>query len=131
MGGLQELHIGGVPVFVKFTPVASVGGREWLIGVVLDREKTMAVADTLKLWAIIGMLLAGVVSSLILYLAMTRLLLNPINNLIVVADEISMGKLDFDIPETQRNDEVGLLAKAFERMGVSIRLAMTKLQQRK
>lgn len=129
-GGLQEMRIGDAPVFVKFTPLASLGGKEWMIGVVLDKEKTLAVADNLKLWAIIGMLLAGLISSFILYLAMTRMLLTPINNLIVTADEISRGKLDFEIPETQRSDEVGLLAKAFERMGVSIRLAMTKLQQR-
>ncbi len=62
---------------------------------------------------------------------MSRLLLTPINNLIQTADEISKGKLDFEIKETARNDEIGLLAKAFERMGISIRLAMKKLQQKR
>lgn len=128
---LQELTVGGKAVFVMFTPLKGLESKEWLIGVVLDKAKTMEAANDLKLSAFIGMLISGLVSSLILYLTMSRLLLTPINNLITAADEISKGKLDFEIKETARNDEIGLLAKAFERMGVSIRMAMKKLQQKR
>jgi len=127
---LQELTVGGKAVFVKFTPLKDLRSKAWLIGVVLDKAKTMEDVNGLRISAIIWMLVSGLVSSLILYLTMSRLLLTPINNLILAADEISRGKLDVVIRETDRNDEIGLLAKAFERMGVSIRMAMKKLQQR-
>jgi len=35
-------------------------------------------------------------------------------------------KMYFEIQVTARNDEIGLLAKAFERMGASSRMAMKK-----
>ncbi len=128
---LQELNLGGKNVLTQFAPLDQLQSKEWLIGVVLDKDKAMAEIEALKLSGIIGMLISGLVCSLVIYLTMSRLLLAPINNLIATADEISKGKLDFEIKETARNDEIGLLAKAFERMGISIRMAMKKLQQKR
>lgn len=127
---LQELSLGGKDVLAQFTPLGRLQSKEWMIGVVLEKDKAMAEVEALKFGAIMGMLISGLISSLVIYLTMSRLLLAPINNLIATADEISKGKMDFEIEETQRNDEIGLLAKAFERMGVSIRLAMKKLQEK-
>ncbi len=127
---LQELKLGDKVVLTKFSPMKGLNNKEWLIGVVLDKNKTMAEANALKVNAIIGMLIAGLVSSLVLYFTMARLLLNPIKKLITTADEISMGKLDFEIKETERTDEIGALAEAIERLGTSIQLAMKRMQKR-
>ena len=127
---LQELKIEDNLVLTKFSPMKGLANTEWLIGVVLDKDKTMAEANSLKVSAIIGMLISGLISSLVLYITMTRLLLNPINKLIATADEISLGKLDFEILETERTDEIGALAKAIERLGISIQLAIKRLQKK-
>ena len=127
---LQELSLGGKTMLVQFAPIERLQSKKWLIGVVLDKDKALAEVEALKFSGIIGMLISGLISSLVIYLTMSRLLLTPINNLIATADEISKGKMDFEIKETARQDEIGLLAKAFERMGFSIRLAMKKLQEK-
>jgi methyl-accepting chemotaxis protein len=58
-------------------------------------------------------------------------LTQPINHLTAVAEELSSGKFDTAIPQTSRGDEIGSLARAVERMGFSIRLAMERLRYSK
>jgi methyl-accepting chemotaxis protein len=53
----------------------------------------------------------------------------PIRRLTDVADRMSCGELDTEIREIQRGDEIGALARAIDRMGVSIRMAMQKLHK--
>lgn len=65
----------------------------------------------------------------IAYLLANRLS-TPIRNLTRVADEISRGNLDATIREVERNDEIGALARAIERMGVSLQMAFTRLRKR-
>ncbi len=59
---LQELTVGGKAVFVKFTPLKRLESKEWLIGVVLDKAKTMEGINALKLSAFIGMVASGLIS---------------------------------------------------------------------
>ncbi len=66
----------------------------------------------------------------IMTFVVSRRLANPIRNLTTIADEISRGKLGEAIAETKRGDEIGALARAIERMGVSIQLAMERLKKR-
>lgn len=127
---IQELELNSNAVLVRFSPLEGLDSKEWLIGVVLDKNKAMAEADTLKLMAVIGALVSALVSSLVLYFTMARLFLTPINNLIKIADEISLGKLDVKITETERKDEIGALALAIDRMGVSIQHAIKRLQKK-
>jgi len=127
---LQEVKLGDKVVLTKFSSMKGLANTEWLIGVVLDKKKAMAEVNALKVSAIIGMLISGLISSFVLYITMARLLLNPIHKLIATADEISLGKLDFEIMETERNDEIGSLAKAIERLGVSVQLAIKRLQEK-
>ena len=56
-----------------------------------------------------------------------RRLVNPIENLTSITGDYSRGKLDAKIPGTSRGDELGELARAIERMGVSISMAFAKL----
>jgi methyl-accepting chemotaxis protein len=47
-----------------------------------------------------------------------------------VADVISRGKLDATIKETSRRDEIGALARAIERMGISLQMAFDRLRKK-
>lgn len=82
-----------------------------------NRNALMLLAITLVAVSFIATLLA-------------QRLTKPIRNLTLIADEISRGKLDIKIQEVNRGDEIGALAAAIERMGVSIRMSMQKLRAR-
>jgi methyl-accepting chemotaxis protein len=54
-------------------------------------------------------------------------LTRPIRSLTRTADEISRGNLKAAITEVRRADEIGALARAIDRMGASIKVAMARL----
>jgi len=53
----------------------------------------------------------------------------PIRSLTMVADNISRGELDVTIKETGRRDEIGALARAIERMGISLQMAFKRMRK--
>ena len=57
-------------------------------------------------------------------------LTRPINELTAIAAELSSGKFNLEIPQTKRSDEIGALALAIERMGISIQMAMDRLRKK-
>jgi len=57
-------------------------------------------------------------------------LADPIRRLTTLADNISRGEMSGKILETERGDEIGALARAIERMSVSIQMAMGRLRKR-
>jgi len=59
-----------------------------------------------------------------------RRLADPIRRLTTVADSLSRGETGGKIVETGRGDEIGALARAIERMSVSIQMAMGRLRKR-
>jgi methyl-accepting chemotaxis protein len=59
----------------------------------------------------------------------SQALTNPIRNLTHVADEMSRGRVVVKIDEISRNDEIGSLARAIDRMGTSIKLAIERLSK--
>lgn len=60
-----------------------------------------------------------------------RSLTAPIRELTEVADKYSQGQLDLKISGLDRNDEIGQLSQAIERLGTSIRMAISRLQKKK
>jgi methyl-accepting chemotaxis protein len=64
--------------------------------------------------------------SYILAVGFTR----PIRRLTQIADGISRGNLGASIAEAQRSDEIGSLARAIERLRVSVKLAVERLGAR-
>ncbi len=59
---------------------------------------------------------------------MKRSIIRPIENIVEVAGEISRGKMDRNF-EVDTNDEIKLLADAFNRMKVSLEKAMDILRK--
>ena len=61
----------------------------------------------------------------------SRSLTAPIRELTDIADKYSQGQLDLKISGLDRNDEIGQLSQAIERLGTSIRMAISRLQKKK
>lgn len=77
------------------------------------------------------LLFSTLVVVLLATMFVSKWLTAPIRNLTEIADKYSQGQLDLEIHGLDRNDEIGLLSKAIDRMGTSIRLAMNRLKKKK
>lgn len=101
----------------------------WTLIVQQDYEEAYAAAHAARQNGIILLAVTFLAVFCIAFLLANRLS-TPIRNLTTIADEISRGKLDAIIAETSRNDEIGALARAIERMGVSLQMAFDRLRKR-
>jgi two-component system, sensor histidine kinase and response regulator len=50
----------------------------------------------------------------------------PINQLTRMADQVSQGKVDLDVLPENRNDEIGSLSRSFNRLVISLKMALTR-----
>ncbi len=74
------------------------------------------------------LLLVAIVLAAVLVLS--RMVLSPIAKLTTVANRISVGELELDIP-IESKDEIGRLAQSFARMKAGMTFAIKQLRQRK
>lgn len=65
-----------------------------------------------------------------LVVALVWSIIRPLRQLTAVADSFSKGELDLEVPGLERRDEIGSLARALARLGVSMRGAMQRLAGR-
>ena len=79
---------------------------------------------------ILGVALLAFVVAALLAARTARLVVQPIERLVLAADAISMGDLDQPVT-VERNDEIGDLAQALERMRLSLEAAMERLRKRR
>lgn len=79
-----------------------------------------------------GRLLIIITIALVVAIAyiLGKALTRPINELTLIADKFSKGDFDVNITQSGRGDEIGSLARAIERLGISIKLAMDRLRSK-
>lgn len=132
-GTLQKATVDNQAVLTGFYPMTEFTGSQnkWLVGVVVDEKKVMAPATSLGITAIIAAALAALLSSLIFYSFMKGALIQPVNALKAQADEISRGKFTANLAGLDRDDEIGELAQAIQRLQKSLSMAMTRLRGKK
>ncbi len=98
----------------------------WTLVVQQDTEEAYAPIAAANRNALVLLALTLLLVAVVSYLLAQRLT-RPIRSLTRVADEISRGNLKASIPEAARSDEIGALARAVDRLGASIKAAMTRL----
>ncbi|GGR79843.1 HAMP domain-containing protein [Deinococcus sedimenti] len=91
-------------------------------------QQQAALRRTLALVLFVSLLALGIAAYLALRAA--RAVVQPIEELVRVADAISMGDLSRPV-RAERNDEIGDLAQALERMRLSLDSAMDRLRRRR
>ena len=79
---------------------------------------------------VLGVALVAFVIAALLAARTARVVVQPIERLVRAADAISMGDLDRPVT-VERNDEIGDLAQALERMRLSLEAAMERLRRRR
>lgn len=103
--------------------------QDWTLIVEQDYAEAYELLEQLEFGA---RLLIVVTSALVIMIAATlgKALTRPIKQLITVAEQLSKGQFQDAIPGTGRGDEIGALARAIDRLGVSIRMAMDRLRKK-
>ncbi|MCW9048814.1 MAG: cache and HAMP domain-containing protein [Deltaproteobacteria bacterium] len=79
----------------------------------------------------LSILIATLIVVCLIAVFVARSLTAPIRDLTEIADKYSQGQLDLKITGLDRNDEIGQLSQAIERLGTSIRMAISRLQKKK
>lgn len=107
--------------------VVSDVGLGWKLVVQQDYDE--AYSDYLQLKELSQyIIIAAVILVMIISILMSFNLASPIKKLTMTANNFSKGKFGEAVEFTNRNDEIGDLAKSIERMGVSIRLSLKRLR---
>jgi methyl-accepting chemotaxis protein len=98
----------------------------WLVAVQMDEAEALRpVAETDRTMVIL-LLVSAVLAGAFAAMAAPGLA-RPLVRLTAIAEDMSRGNFEHEIPGTDRRDEIGALSRAIERMTRSLRLAMERL----
>ena len=99
----------------------------WILVVQQDADEVFSAVDEADRYALVTV---GITIAVVLVLAfvLAGRLTRPIVSLTSAADSMSRGVFDETIAETDRNDEIGALARSIERMGMSIKVAVHRMR---
>lgn len=128
---LQESKSDGKNVLTAFYPIDKVGGTNWYIGVVIDKNAALNDAYRLGQNAIFTAIIASLIASFVLYLLMNILLIKPVQRLTQASEDISRGDMGVKLVDVGRKDEIGQLALAVQRLQKSLNMALSRLGRKK
>jgi methyl-accepting chemotaxis protein len=103
--------------------------QNWTLIVEQDYAEAYAPLERMELGARLLMIVTGILV-IVIASVLGKALTRPINQLIAVTEQLSRGQFQDAIPETGRGDEIGALARAIDRLGTSIRMAMDRLRKK-
>lgn len=101
----------------------------WDVVVQQNYAEAYAPVRTADRTALLLLVVTLVLATALAY-GLSNRLSRPIVQLTQVAEEMSRGQLGVNIPGTKRSDEIGAMARAIERMGISIQVAINKLRRK-
>ncbi|RDE19500.1 methyl-accepting chemotaxis protein [Motiliproteus coralliicola] len=128
-GTLQELEINGSKVLTAYKSLDNLHGSQWLIGVVLEKDKVMAAANAFGTRAIIGTVISVLVCILVLYFTMGHLL-KPLTGLRLSLQEINKGEGDLTRRlDVSSKDEFGLLSGDFNQFIEHLQRLITETKE--
>jgi GAF domain-containing protein/HAMP domain-containing protein len=135
--GFERFEIGGRSLFIAFAPLESTG---WSIGSVIEAEDVLSSIATLQselnnnarsllLTRILPISAIIFILVTLLGLLLTTRLVTPIQKLAAEAQKIGEGEWEINLPLTG-NDEIGVLARAFQVMVEQIHEFIRDLETR-
>jgi PAS domain S-box-containing protein len=119
--------IGDNQYFVKLMDYKKMG-LEWLIIVAIPKSQFM-VGLAKGIYFSLLLTLVVIVIAIFIYVKSMDILLAPINNLVKTAEKFATGEFS-ERARVFRNDEIGILSGAFNRMAEQIDLLINSLEER-
>ena len=114
--GMQEVKLDDVDCFVFYKPMMTTG---WSVAIVCPEADIFGGFHRLQN-IVTAIVLLGL---LLMYLVFSRLIrkqLAPLRELAVQAETIAYGNFNTPLPETTRDDEIGVLSRSFGEMQTSL-----------
>jgi HAMP domain-containing protein len=112
-------------------PISDASGKQ--VGVVMVLSDVTAQVKN-AMFSILYLVLAAVallgLSAWVIYLYLNREIIAPMTALSQQVVDVSMGKVDEKM-ESSRTDEIGLLIRSFDRMRISLKMAMNMVSNKK
>ena len=115
----------GKPGLLYYAPVTSSG---WSLAVLFPRDELMADITHLN-WLVLCLSAAGMLVLFVVVVSEARSITGPLTSMADAAAEISAGNLDFKVPGTRAEDEVGILSSAFSAMQQSLKSHIARLTE--
>lgn len=111
--GLLETELNQEEAISVFCPIGQTGMK--LVMIYPTQEVYSSLYRTLKV-SVLTFLLAVIIFTVLFYVIFTRRIGNPLTQLALAASQMGRGRLDVVVPGLSLKDEIGRLARAFERM---------------
>lgn len=112
----------GEEKYVAYEPLKAIDAS---MAIVASRDEVIKPAVTMQNY-IIMVCAAVLLISILVSLFFGNTITKPIKLLARQADLMSQGMTDLDVIPEDRGDEIGVLTKAFNRLVISLRIAMTR-----
>lgn len=123
-----DFQLDGKRQFLQVLPLRDGRGLDWLIVVVVPEADFMEQIEA-NTRSTVLLCLAALVSAIVLGIATSRWIVQPIMQLSTAAKALSQGKWH-QVVSVEREDELGVLAKAFQQMADQLRESFVSLEQR-
>lgn len=129
-----SLHREGSAVYEGYSGENVIGVYRWIpdlrVVLIAEQEEAEALATTRTMLMVLGGVAGlAVVLALLAGIALTRRIVGPLAQLGATAGRIADGELDLEAP-VLREDEIGALARAFNRMTARLRELVRSLERR-
>jgi len=111
---------------VRYTFGEPVGASGWSFSLSVNERYVLAQLNRITLWGLLGGLL-GVLMCVAAVRRYSGMIARPIEDITDTARHFADGEFDYPIGHTQREDEVGVLARAFDTARGSIKRQMTEI----
>ncbi|NIS09428.1 MAG: SpoIIE family protein phosphatase [Candidatus Dadabacteria bacterium] len=111
--------------WIYYLPLPSNG---WALGVMFPEDEIMADIKSLSRDAVL-ISIEGILILLLVIIYISRSITKPLRQLSEATKDIASGNLEFDIPKTGSQDEVGRLSKSFEYMRTSLKQYINDLKE--
>jgi len=113
--------VAGQPFLSSVIPMGGTKGLQWLIVVTLPESAFMGEIDANNRTTL-AIILTTLVLNIFIGLLVARWLLRPVDKLNQAAESIEAGEFDETVLEdlTHRQDEMGQMARVFQRMGSTV-----------
>ncbi|MCD4744505.1 MAG: zinc-ribbon domain-containing protein [Desulfobacteraceae bacterium] len=120
--GIDTYETGDEIRYTAYAPLQTIGAS---MGIVASKDEVVKPAVAIRNLIIIVFVVVLLLSILI-GLFIGNNITKPINELTMMANLISQGKKDLNVLDEDRKDEIGVLTKAFNRLVISLKLAMSR-----
>jgi len=103
---------------------------DWVVAVQMPEEEVFERVQQTDLYMLRLLGVAAAVAA-VFALIVAPGIANPIRRLTAITEEISRGNFQQEVREVSRGDEIGALARSIERMTKSLRIALSRLSEKR